>query len=176
MDVAVNRLVCVNVDAYMRVLAIDPGVTGALAIINYLDGQATVEAVHDLPTWSEKTSQGKVRRYVDPVALLAMVKQAGPIDKVLVERLVAPPGIASQVAFSLGATAATISAVMRFAKLRPSLVSPSVWKRALEVPADKEAARKYATRAFASDAHWSRKMDHNRAEAALIALYGAKAT
>ena len=174
MDVDAN--VDLDVDGRdVRVMAIDPGVTGALAVVSYINGELTVEAVHDLPTWSEKTSTGKTRRYVDPVALLAMVKAIGPVDRVLCERLTAPPGIASTVAFSLGATAATISAVMRFAKLTPRLVSPIVWKRALDVPADKEAARKHAARLFKTEAPWSRKKDHNRAEAALIGAYGALA-
>lgn len=160
----------------VRVMAIDPGVTGALAVVSYVDGELRVEAMHDLPTWSEKTSSGKTRRYIDPVALLALVQSIGPVDRVLCERLTAPPGIASTVAFSLGATAATIGAVLKLAKLPPKLVSPVIWKRALEVPADKEAARKQACRMFKTDVPWSRKKDHNRAEAALIGAYGALTT
>jgi hypothetical protein len=159
----------------VRVMAIDPGVTGALAVISYINGELRVEAVYDLPTWSEKTSSGKTRRHVDPVALLALVRRIGPVDRVICERLTAPPGIASTVAFSLGATAATVAAVMRIAKVSYKLVSPVIWKRALDVPADKEAARKHASRLFKTSEPWERKKDHNRAEAALIGAYGALA-
>ena len=49
---------------------------------------------------------------------------------------------------------------------------PSAWKRSLLVPADKGAAKARATKLFGTDKGWPREMDHNRAEAALLALYG----
>jgi hypothetical protein len=155
----------------LRVIAIDPGVTGALAVVRYEDGCLFTETVHDLPTWSEKTASGKNRRYVDPVALHKLLKQIGDVDSVVVERLTAPPGIASTVAFSLGATAATIGSVLRLLGKQPKLVSPVTWKRAIEAPAEKEAARKHACRLFENDEHWPKKKDHNRAEAALIGAW-----
>lgn len=157
----------------MRVIGIDPGVTGALAVINGLsDGSTlTVEAVHDLPTFSEKTSTGKTRRYIDASALRDLLADIGPADRVVCERLNAPPGIASTVAFSMGSTAGTIGAVLRLAGVQVKLVSPTVWKRALSVPADKQAARDFATRLFKTSEHWKRKLDHNRAESALIGAW-----
>lgn len=160
----------------MRVLAIDPGVTGALAVISGKPNALKIEAVHDLPTYAEKTSTGKVRRYVDAAALRDLLVAVGPCDRVVIERLVAPPGIASTVAFSLGATAATLATVFRLLNVPVRLVSPAVWKKALNAPADKEASRQYASRLFKTAAHWQRKKDHNRAEAALIAAWGALTT
>ena len=89
------------------------------------------------------------------------------------ERLNAPPGISGIAAYSLGATAATIGTVLALLGLGVKMVSPSTWKRAMEVPKDKEAARQFATERFGTSEYWRRKLDHNRAEAALIALYGA---
>ena len=156
----------------MRVISIDPGVSGAFAVVNNdPDGVLTVEAIFDLPTYSEKTGSGKIRRYVDPVSLMTLLKAQGPVDLIICERLNAPPGIASITAYSMGATAGTISSVIRLAKKTYKLVSPSVWKRALECPADKESARLFASKLFNTDKHWSRKKDHNRAEAALIGAY-----
>lgn len=159
----------------MRVIGIDPGVSGALAVISGDNGTLRIEAVYDLPTQSEKTSSGKVRRYIDPVALAALVASIGEVDKVVVERLVAPPGVSGLSAYSMGATAATIATVLRLAGLSFRLVSPVVWKRGLEVPAAKDAARQYAGRLFKDGAHWPRVKDHNRAEAALIGAWGAVA-
>jgi crossover junction endodeoxyribonuclease RuvC len=160
----------------MRVMGIDPGVTGALAVVTRLpDGSMVIEAVHDLPTLTEVTSSGKARRRIDALALRAMVKAIGPCDRVIVERLLAPPGIASTTAFSMGATAATIATVLAFAKITPRLVAANVWKRGLECPAEKEAARRFACVMFKGDEYWKRKADHNRAEAALIGAYGAVA-
>ena len=50
---------------------------------------------------------------------------------------------------------------------------PSAWKRAMMVPADKQAAKHRATKLFGTDKHWQREKGHNRAEAALIALWGS---
>ena len=158
-------------DVDVRVIGIDPGLSGALAVVNGVDGTFTVEAVYDLPTYSEKTSTGKTRRYIDPVALLALLKAIGKVDRVQCERMIAPPGVSGMAAFSMGATMATIAATLRIARVPYRLVSSGVWKRALEAPADKEAARLYASRLFQSSEHWLRKKDHNRAEAALIAAH-----
>ena len=158
----------------MRVMGIDPGVTGALAVIQRdASGGLTVECVHDLPTLTEVTSSGKARRRIDPEAMRAMVEAAGPCDRTVVERLLAPPGIASTTAFSMGATAATISTVLCFAGVGHKIVAASTWKRALECPAEKEASRRHACKLFGDDAHWKRKADHNRAESAMLALWYA---
>lgn len=157
----------------MRVIAIDPGVSGALAVVNSKNGRLAIEALYDLPTYTEHTATGKARRYVDPVALAALMVDVGKADRVICERMVAPPGVASNTAFSMGATMATIRAVLRMSEMPYKLVSPAVWKRAIDVPADKEQARQHATRLFKTDEHWQRKTQHNRAEAALIGAYGA---
>ena len=155
----------------MRVIGIDPGLSGALAVVSGKPGALKVEAVHDLPTYAEKTSTGKVRRHIDPVALAELIETIGPVDRVQCERMIAPPGVSGMAAFSMGATMATIGTVLKMARLSYRLVSPVVWKRALEAPADKESARQYAGRLFKDSAHWQRKKDHNRAEAALIAAH-----
>ncbi|CAB4124946.1 hypothetical protein UFOVP62_45 [uncultured Caudovirales phage] len=158
----------------MRVMGIDPGVSGAMAIIHRAaDGALRVESVQDLPTLTELTTSGKARRRVDPVGLAAMVQAAGPCDRVIVERLVAGPGVASITAFSMGASAACIGAVFALAHVTIRLVSPNAWKRGLGAPADKEASRRFACELFGEDANWKRVKDHNRAEAALIAAFGA---
>jgi crossover junction endodeoxyribonuclease RuvC len=160
----------------MRVMGIDPGVTGALAVVQRAaDGVLTIECVHDLPTVTELTSSGKARRRVDPVALAGIIHAVGPCDRVIVERLLAPPGIASITAYSLGATAATIATVLAFAGITHKIIAASVWKRAMECPAHKEQARKHAIALFGHDRFAPRQKDHNRAEAALIAAYGARA-
>jgi crossover junction endodeoxyribonuclease RuvC len=54
------------------------------------------------------------------------------------------------------------------------MVSPAQWKRAMHLTSDKEQSRARALETFPVCAHhFARKKDHGRAEAALIALYGA---
>lgn len=162
----------VDVDVDMRVIAIDPGVTGALAVVVGKPGDLRVESVADLPVLVRTTASGKTRRSVDGVALADMVRDAGAADGAVVERLVAPPGVASNTAFSLGATAATCDIALRLAGYEPVVVvSPNVWKLALGAPAAKQEARRFATKLFGSDAQWRLAMHHNRAEAALIGAW-----
>ena len=157
-------------------LAIDPGVSGAAALVRFdpVKTHCEVVAVHDLPVLTEHTSAGKLRRSIDPVRLAALV--AGlDFDLLAVERLVAPPGIHSVTAYSLGKTAGTIHAVAALADRPIKLVSPNVWKRALGVPADKGGARRFASKYFGRDDHWPRAGHHNRAEAALIGVWALAA-
>ena len=61
-------------------------------------------------------------------------------------------------------------------KLTIERVAPQKWKRALAVPADKDGARARASVLLPKHSgHWPLKKHDGRAEAALIALYGAKA-
>jgi hypothetical protein len=56
-----------------------------------------------------------------------------------------------------------------------TIVAAAQWKKFLRVSANKEAARARATELLPGAAHqWRRKRDYNRAEAALVALYGAR--
>jgi crossover junction endodeoxyribonuclease RuvC len=52
------------------------------------------------------------------------------------------------------------------------LVEPAKWKKHFRLPRDKEASRQMALRLFpAAHALLSRKKDHGRSEAALLAAY-----
>lgn len=52
--------------------------------------------------------------------------------------------------------------------------NPQVWKKHFRLDSDKEKGRALALRTFAkTPEHFARKKDHGRAEAALLALYGA---
>ena len=152
------------------VISIDPGVSGAWARVTNDGGKPRVLAVHDLPVYSEKTGTGKIRRYIDAGALLDALRDESP-DLLICERMVAPPGISSNTAFSMGATMGALQTVARLSGFPSRFVVSSVWKRALDCPADKEKARQMAGQLMGFD-FWPLKKDHNRAEAALIGLYG----
>jgi hypothetical protein len=150
----------------MRVLGIDPGVSGAAALI--VNG--AVESVHDLPTIEERTSTGKLKRRIDPGKLYALLAWLKP-DRVIIEAVHASPGMGVSSAFSFGHTAGTIGAVVVLACPNAAVrsVVPSMWKRQLGVPADKELTKAKASEVFGTSQHWPRKRDHGRAEAALLA-------
>lgn len=179
----------------MRVLGIDPGVTGAWAVIDYSAASAAnngsgivrpkLVEIGDLPTKAVKMSKRTAHRLdVDGIEelfdrLFAPDGVKGndgypdTIDRVVVERLSGGPGINSSTAFSLGWTGAVLDSALTRRGVNYISVSPSAWKRALLVPAEKAMAKKRATKLFGSDKGWPQEKDHNRAEAALLALYGA---
>ena len=179
----------------MIVLGIDPGVTGAWAIVRLLHDKAPeLLAVGDLPTRAIKMTKRTalrldVRKTRDALHSILVGRELpddnhvwtagysetiGSIDRVVVERLTGGPGITSTTAFSLGWTGAVLDSVLTLLGRGDYIqASPSAWKRTLLVPADKAQAKKRATGLFGHDKGWPREKDHNRAEAALLALYGA---
>lgn len=162
----------------MRVLGIDPGVTGGWALIE-VDLKAGTKPVllkiGDLPVKAHKMSK-RVTHRIDVHGLALLINTLAvehTIDRVCVERLSGGPGITSSTSFSLGWTGAAIDTVFALQGITPMTVPPSAWKRALLVPADKHAAKRRATQLFGHDKGWPREKDHNRAEAAMIALWAA---
>lgn len=160
----------------MRVLGIDPGVTGAWAIVDVTAGkEPLIVEIGDLPTKAVQMSK-RVTRRLDARALDMLFDRLLTLDapdRIIVERLTGAPGVTSTTAFSLGWTAATIDTLLTARDWDYLQAHPAVWKRALLVPADKHGSKARATKLFRTDKHWPREKDHNRAEAALIALYGA---
>lgn len=148
----------------MKVLGIDPGIGGGLALI---DTDAWTLSVVDMPQEIGKAS----RKAVSPTLTAQTIAAAGA-DFSFVEDVWSSPqaGVASSFAFGrglgivLGAVAATTSL---------TLVKPAVWKSALQVPRDKNQARARAQQLFPSAAKaFARVKDDGRAESALIAFYG----
>jgi hypothetical protein len=130
----------------MRILGVDPGTCGAVAVIELDDGAAPrlVEAI-DIPT----VGTGAKER-VDVLALRAWIQRHRP-DR---------------------ATGA-LEAVLACCEVPLELVEPSVWKRARHLRGgDKEGARQLALQMFpAQHVVFARKRDHQCAEAVLIALH-----
>jgi Holliday junction resolvasome RuvABC endonuclease subunit len=144
------------------VLGVDPGLSGALAF--YFPDAPSRVAVEDMPVAGGA---------VDAANLASLIARFQP-DFVVVERVASMPrqGVASTFKFgvSYGAVVATLAAL----QIQTRLVVPGTWKRHFKLGADKEQARALALRLFPMcAAHFSRKKHHGRAEATLIALFGA---
>jgi crossover junction endodeoxyribonuclease RuvC len=110
---------------------------------------------------------------VDCATLAARILQMGPAFAV-VERVASMPkqGVAST--FKFGASYGAVRGVLAALKIQTHLVTPGVWKKYFRLDSDKEKSRAAALRMFPATAHYfSRKKDHGRAEAALLAVYGA---
>jgi crossover junction endodeoxyribonuclease RuvC len=145
------------------VLGVDPGLSGAIAF--YFPAYPDRVAAEDMPV---------VGGQVDCATLAARIKQMSP-DVAIVERVASMPkqGVAST--FKFGTAYGSVLGVLAALETRTVLVSPAVWKKYLKLDKDKEKSRALALRTFAASSHhFRRKKDHGRAEAALLALFGAQ--
>jgi len=151
------------------IIGIDPGLTGAIAFIGR-DGYL----VEDLPTMANGKGKAKVKRQIDPGELFHMLRTMGDeAEQVYIERMASMPGQGVQTMFSLGDTFGCIRSVVALAGIPMEIISSQIWKKSYGLTSDKELARAKAIELFPT-AGLSRKKDHNRAEALLIANYGVR--
>lgn len=143
------------------ICGIDPGVSGGLAFL-FPDCPDRVIA-EDLPAVCGRIDGCNLARRLRALAPgIAIVEAVGAMPK---------QGIAST--FKFGAALGSIRGVLEALEIPMHLVTPSTWKKYFRVGRDKEGSRALALRRFPACAeHFERKKDHNRAEAALLALYG----
>ncbi|NJD35375.1 MAG: hypothetical protein FIA96_11180 [Betaproteobacteria bacterium] len=147
-------------------LGIDPGLTGALAL---LDDKGSMHSVEDLPVMAR--GKGRVKHEIDPAALARLLRpHADQIALAVVEQVGSMPGQGVASVFSMGHTLGSITGVVQALGIPLRLVTPAVWKREAGISSDKNLARSEASRLFPA-APLDRVKDHNRAEALLLARY-----
>jgi crossover junction endodeoxyribonuclease RuvC len=155
-----------------RILGVDPGIAGAAAVIEIVDGVDGIAPklvdVIDVPVLG---IAAKTR--IDAIGLLNWIETHLP-NFAGVERAGSMPrqGVAS--AFKYGRATGVIEAVVACCEIPMVLVEPSKWKRSFHLNADKEASRQLAIGLF-PHAHnqLNLRRHHQRAEAMLIALFTA---
>lgn len=147
-------------------LGIDPGLTGALALLTADGGMHSVE---DLPTMAR--GKGRVKHELDPASLARLIRPHADLIKLaVVEQVGSMPGQGVASVFSMGHTLGCIVGVVQALGIPLHLVPPSVWKKRAGISADKNLARSEAIRLWPT-APLDRIKDHNRAEALLLARY-----
>ena len=157
----------------MRVLGVDPGATGAVAFLQIASGYPVDLEVIDMPVLMVG-GRTKVDEYALAREIDARVDGGELFAGAIIEQGGVRPmnGRIGAAAFWLGLGAVRGILAANFIPIE--ITTPAAWKRALKVPADKDGARLRASAIFPPWAGlWTRKKDHGRAEAALIALYGA---
>jgi crossover junction endodeoxyribonuclease RuvC len=148
----------------VRIVGVDPGVNGAVAVI---DTEAGTLAIVDMPR--EPGRGGKNAVSPTGVALLFGSLQA---DYVFVEDVSAMPGQGVTSMFNFGRS---LGIVLGAAAAKSSLwlVRPQEWKARTNTPTDKTQARRRASELFPRHHDlFARVKDDGRAEAALLAFYG----
>lgn len=150
------------------ILGIDPGLSGALAL---LSPEGNVLAIEDMPT-IEVVINGKKRRSMPPVALANTIRILAP-QKAFLENVGVRPGEGAVGAFSFGRNLGQIEGVLAALQIPTTLVHPATWKRRMNIPADKGGARMKAMALFPDKVDlFKRVKDDGRAESALLAYYG----
>jgi crossover junction endodeoxyribonuclease RuvC len=155
------------------VIGIDPGLTGALALLR----DEELLGIADMPTCSNGKEQGMVIRKADARALANTLREwgAGRSDEVMVavESQASMGTEGRSVLFSLGHTFGVIEGVLGARGYMTHFVRPQEWKKSLGlIRAGKDASREMALKLYPAQAkHLSRRKDHNRAEAVLLARW-----
>jgi crossover junction endodeoxyribonuclease RuvC len=155
----------------MIVAGIDPGIHGGLAIVAVENGAAPrLVAAIDVPVIGTNAKER-----VDAIAIGTWLSKHD-VQHAFIERAQAMPKQGVSSIFKYARAAGSIEAAIALSGIPVTIVEPSVWKRHWKLPGkDKESSRQQALQLFpAAHAVLARRKDHGRAEAALIALYGAK--
>jgi crossover junction endodeoxyribonuclease RuvC len=140
------------------ILGIDPGVNGALAVLDTASSRVTC---HDMP--------GTTEALHDLLAGLPVVKFC------VLEQLHAGPQMSRTTIARMFEAYGALKGALAWRSIPTHSVRPSQWKPALSIPADKNAARRRAAEFFPDDAHQWRLAKHDgRAESALLAWFGLR--
>jgi crossover junction endodeoxyribonuclease RuvC len=154
----------------MIVIGIDPGLSGAVAFYNTVDG--TIE-VADMPI-NNLIRNGKAKREVSAVMLSGILTRH-KVDAAFLERVNAMAGQGVTSVFSFGRSSGIVEGILAAYDIPTTLVTPQAWQKAVSQRAGKDGSRERAMQLFPSQADlFIRKKDDGRSDAALIAYYGAK--
>jgi crossover junction endodeoxyribonuclease RuvC len=152
-----------------RILGIDPGASGALVCLCTKTG---VLDVFDMPTVQIKRGTRLVRQ-VNAALLVDIIKEAKP-DRAFVEAVHAMPGQGVSSMFAFGRALGVIEGALAGLNISQTLVPPAEWTKHMRVKGGKDGARNRAIELYPIHSNlFARVKDDGRADAALIATYGA---
>lgn len=145
------------------VMGIDPGISGAVAF--YFPMVPERISVDDVPVAGGEINTSELAR---------LIKIHRPTIAVM-EKVSAMPGQGVVSMFNFGRAYGDVRGVVGAMEVPLHLVTPQKWKRYFGLTSDKEECRLRAIRVFpAVSSRLNLKKHDGRAEAALLALYGAE--
>lgn len=158
----------------MRHIGIDPGLSGAIAVITEEPLQTSLQ-IHDMPTMTVDRN-GKAKRQVSANELAELLNlYAGKDCHVYVERVSAMAGQGVTSVFSFGRSFGMIEGILAALKMPVTFVAPATWTRAIGRSPGKDASRARAMELFPEYEYFFKRVkDDGRADAALIAHWGRK--
>ena len=153
----------------MKVIGIDPGLSGAIAILE----NNKVLGIFDMPVMSEGK---KNKRQLNSAQLVNIIKENIMKDDeitVVVEQVNAMPGQGVTSMFNFGQTFGAIKGVCAALNLPIFFVRPSKWKKHFElINSSKDSSRTKVIEMYPSLSNQlTKKKDVNKSDAILIAKF-----
>ena len=153
----------------MIIIGVDPGISGAISIIE----NKKILEVYDTPTMIEGK---KNKRQINSAQVTNIIKERLNKEKevvVVVEQVNAMPGQGVTSMFNFGQSFGVIKGICAALSLPIYFVRPTKWKKHFNlIKTNKDASRTKVIEAYPEISNkLHRKKDSNRADAILIALY-----
>ena len=153
----------------MRIIGIDPGLNGAIAV---LQNNKVIE-IHDIPVM---TDGKKNKRQLNSAQLVKLLKDNFHDETdtvVIVEQVNAMPGQGVTSMFNFGQTFGAIKGICAALNLPIFFVRPVKWKKHFDlINSSKDASRTKAIEMYPSISdQLSKKKDVNKSDAILIARF-----
>ena len=153
----------------MRIIGVDPGLTGAIAI---LDGNKVIN-LFEMPIMADGK---KNKRQLNSAQLVSIIKENIKNKEetaVIVEQVNAMPGQGVTSMFNFGQTFGAIKGVCAALELPIFFVRPSKWKKHFElINSSKDSSRTKVIEMYPSLSNQlSKKKDVNKSDAILIARF-----
>ena len=152
----------------MRIIGIDPGLSGGIAVLDDLE----IFDIFDMPIMSEGK---KNKNQLNSAQLVSIIKKHVVSGKtsVIVEQVSAMPGQGVTSMFNFGQTFGSIKGICAALGLPIFYVRPAKWKKHFElINSSKDASRTKVIEMYPSISdRLSKKKDVNKADAILIARY-----
>ena len=152
----------------MRVLGVDPGISGALAIVE----DYRLIGAYNMPVASVRVGKATKRRII-PAQLCALIMEQN-VDRAIIEKVAAMPGQGVASMFAFGEAYGLVQGVLAACGVPVTFITPMQWKRkAGLIGQPKDHSRTIACERWPhQSAFFARKSDHGRADAALLACVG----
>ena len=153
----------------MRIIGIDPGLSGAIAILE----NNKVVGIYDMPVMAEGK---KNKRQLNSAQLVNIIKDNINTKEeitVVVEQVNAMPGQGVTSMFNFGQTFGAIKGVCAALNLSIFFVRPSKWKKHFElINSSKDASRTKVIEMYPTlSSQLAKKRDVNKSDAILIAKF-----
>lgn len=151
---------------------IDPGLSGAIA---FWHPETKDLSIFDMPT-HQVTINAKKKSRLDIYAIGNIFDAWRlKIKAAVLEDVTSSPQMGVVSAFTFGETVGVMKGALAANVIPLHLARPAEWKRVLRLSSDKDASRALASKIAPQHSRlWERKMDDGRAEAFLLAWYGAQ--